>query len=259
MEKTIAPKKVAMFEKTQKMFSTYDKFMFMNLHKVQSTQFKNIKNEFPEDVKFLFAKNKIMKKALEKINNNGKFNKALDLVKGNIIVAFFNSSESANIVYNVCQKFRCNAFARFGDKALEDVIVPEGPTGLGPDQIQLFHAAKINTKIVKGKIEIAVSHKLISAGEVVGISEANILAKLGIKPFNFGLDILKVFEGNDVYDKNVLAITEEEITQTLKDVIGLVSSVSLGLDEVNESSVPYAILNAYNEVVKVSKGIEYSI
>ena len=64
MEKTIAPKKVAMFEKTQKMFSTYDKFMFMNLHKVQSTQFKNIKNEFPEDVKFLFAKNKIMKKAL---------------------------------------------------------------------------------------------------------------------------------------------------------------------------------------------------
>ena len=71
--------------------------------------------------------------------------------------------------------------------------------------------------------------------------------------------ILKIFEGNDIYDKNVLAITEEEITQALKDTIGLVSSVSLGLDEINESSVPYVILNTYNEIVKISKGIEYSI
>lgn len=54
-------------------------------------------------------------------------------------------------------------------------------------------ALNIPTKINKGTVEIVSDVKLIKAGEKVGGSEATLLAKLGIKPFSYGLIIQQVF------------------------------------------------------------------
>lgn len=45
----------------------------------------------------------------------------------------------------------------------------------------------IPTKINKGTVEITSNVALIKAGDKVGASEATLLAKLGIKPFSYGL------------------------------------------------------------------------
>lgn len=50
----------------------------------------------------------------------------------------------------------------------------------------------IATKINKGTIEIVSDVSLVAEGDKVGGSEATLLAKLGIKPFEYGLVILKV-------------------------------------------------------------------
>ncbi|ORD94019.1 RLA0 [Enterospora canceri] len=257
--KAIAPKKIEMYEKTVRMFRDYDKFMFLNLQKVLSTQFKNIKNEFPDDVEFLFAKNKIMRKALSENFTEKKYAQIADQIKENVIIAFYKEDSTATQMYETCQKFRRNAYARFGDRAIEDVIVPTGSTGLGPDQIQLFHAARMNTKMVKGKIEIAVAHKLVGEGEVVGISEANLLAKLNIMPFNYGLSILRVFEGDESFGRDVLAVSDEQIEMAMADSIAMVACVSLGTDTVTDASVPYEIIGASQEIKKVAAGVDYDV
>ena len=48
-------------------------------------------------------------------------------------------------------------------------------------------ALNIPTKINRGTVEIVSDVALISKGEKVGGSEATLLAKLGIKPFSYGL------------------------------------------------------------------------
>ena len=50
----------------------------------------------------------------------------------------------------------------------------------------------IPTKINKGTVEITSNVALIKAGEKVGASEATLLAKLGIKPFSYGLIVQHV-------------------------------------------------------------------
>lgn len=50
----------------------------------------------------------------------------------------------------------------------------------------------IPTKINKGTVEITSNVALIKAGEKVGASEATLLAKLGIKPFSYGLIVQNV-------------------------------------------------------------------
>ncbi len=53
-------------------------------------------------------------------------------------------------------------------------------------------ALGIATKINKGTIELVAEVHLIKVGEKVGASQATLLGKLGIKPFKYGLEILKV-------------------------------------------------------------------
>ncbi len=48
-------------------------------------------------------------------------------------------------------------------------------------------ALNIPTKINRGTVEIVSDVALISKGDKVGGSEATLLAKLGIKPFSYGL------------------------------------------------------------------------
>jgi hypothetical protein len=55
----------------------------------------------------------------------------------------------------------------------------------------------------------------------VGASEAALLGKLGVKPFKYGLEVLKVFEGGSLFDVAVLDITDE-------DLMGAVSAGGLG-------------------------------
>lgn len=116
--------------------------------------------------------------------------------------------------------------ARVGLVAPTDVLVPAGNTGLDPSQTNFFQvgrkrthrstpvplkqmptvlplqvlrrpvcllqALNIPTKINKGTVEIAADVQLIQEGNKVGASEATLLAKLGIKPFSYGLVIRNV-------------------------------------------------------------------
>lgn len=55
-----------------------------------------------------------------------------------------------------------------------------------------LQALNIPTKINKGTVEITTDVHLIQTGNKVGSSEATLLAKLGIKPFSYGLVIQQV-------------------------------------------------------------------
>ena len=56
-------------------------------------------------------------------------------------------------------------------------------------RMSMVQALSIPTKINRGTVEIVSDVKLITKGDKVGASEATLLAKLGIKPFSYGLII----------------------------------------------------------------------
>jgi large subunit ribosomal protein LP0 len=60
-----------------------------------------------------------------------------------------------------------------------------------------------------GTIEIVSDVHLIKAGDKVGASEAALLGKLGVKPFKYGLEIVKVYDSGSLFEPAVLEITGE--------------------------------------------------
>ncbi|KAI5150950.1 large subunit ribosomal protein LP0 [Enteropsectra breve] len=250
-------RKAKMFEKTKDLFSTHEKYMILNIHKVQSTQFKDIIDELPSEVKILFAKNKIIKKVLSELDPV-KFKNVIDNIKGNVLIAFFDNSDPKSI-YNASNGHLRDAHAVAGDVATKDVVIPAGPTGMPPEKINLFQNAKITTKINKSKIDVVSDHTLIKAGETVGISEANLLTMLNIKPFAFGLDILKIFEGKEIYGKDVLLIDESDIEASIAECVSTIAAFSLGAGITTEASLGFEISNAFADIRKVALGLNINM
>ena len=87
----------------------------------------------------------------------------------------------------VTKQISCNAPAASMSHALQvgrqQVMCESFLTGINLGAQVL----NIPTKINKGTVEITSNVALIKAGDKVGASEATLLAKLGIKPFTYGL------------------------------------------------------------------------
>merc|ERR1712228_745433 len=144
--------------------------------------------------------------------------------------------------------------AKAGIIAPVDVFVPPGPTGMEPTQTSFFQAMNIPTRINRGQIDIEEQVHLIKEGEKVGLSEASLLIKLGIKPFYYGIKVEKIFENGVVIDASVLDITTDQIAGSFYQGLRRVAALCFSLNYPTIVNVPHTLLSAYKEAL--SLGLE---
>lgn len=101
--------------------------------------------------------------------------------------------------------------AKIGALANADVTVPAGPTGMDPKQTQFFQALNIQTKIVKGQVEIVNPVKVINDGDKITPGQAVLLDKLKIRPFEYKMWVLKVLDNGALFPPKVLDISTESV------------------------------------------------
>jgi large subunit ribosomal protein LP0 len=77
----------------------------------------------------------------------------------------------------------------------------------------------IPTKINRGQVEIVSDVKLVTKGEKVGRSAAELLVMLGIKPFYYGITIEHVYDKGEVYPADVLDISSSDVASVRKFLI----------------------------------------
>lgn len=116
----------------------------------------------------------------------------------------------------------------------------------------------IPTKINKGTVEIITPVELIKKGDKVGSSEAALLAKLGIRPFSYGLVILSVYEDGSVFSPEVLDLREDDLIEKFAAGISMVTSLSLAISYPTLAAAPHMFINAYKNILAVSIATEYT-
>jgi len=251
-------KKEAYHNKLCKLLDTYEKAFIVGADNVGSMQFQNIRKGLRPGAVILMGKNTMMKRSIRlycETTGNDKWACILDELVGNVGIIFTNGD--LNDVKNEIDKYKVGAPARVGLVAPNDVKIPAGSTGMDPSQTSFFQALGIATKINKGTIEIVSDVHLIKAGDKVGASQATLLSKLGIKPFKYGLAILKVFENGALYDPAVLSITDEVMLGTVASAIGNVAALSLATGFPTLASIPHSVINGYKNVLAVSLATDY--
>ncbi|KAL8107584.1 large ribosomal subunit protein uL10-like [Apium graveolens] len=254
-----ADKKIAYDAKLCQLLDEYTQILVAAADNVGSKQLQNIRKGLRGDSVVLMGKNTMMKRSVrihaEKTGNEAFLN-IIPLLVGNVGLIF--TKGDLKEVSEEVAKYKVGAPARVGLVAPVDVVVPPGNTGLDPSQTSFFQVLNIPTKINKGTVEIITPVELIKKGDKVGSSEAALLAKLGIRPFSYGLVVLSVYDNGTVFSPEVLDMTEDDLVAKFAIGVSMVTSLSLALSYPTLAAAPHMFINAYKNVLAIALETEYS-
>jgi large subunit ribosomal protein LP0 len=176
-------------------------------------------------------------------------------LKGNTGLIWTNGDLSA--IKAILDSQVRGAPAKVGSVAPRDVIVPAGPTGMDPKQTGFFQALNIQTKIVKAQIEIVNPVTVIMQGDKVNASQAALLDKLKIMPFEYKMNIRSFLEGGKLVDAKVLSITSDDIMDTFKASAMNLTKLSLGSGYIIASATPHLLINAFKNLAGAAIASDY--
>ncbi|KAF8108348.1 hypothetical protein N665_0111s0058 [Sinapis alba] len=256
---TKAEKKIVYDSKLCELLNEFPQILIVAADNVGSTQLQNIRKGLRGDSVVLMGKNTMMKRSVklhaQKTGNEG-FLSLIPLLQGNVGLIF--TKGDLKEVSEEVAKYKVGAPARVGLVAPIDVVVQPGNTGLDPSQTSFFQVLNIPTKINKGTVEIITPVELIKKGDKVGSSEAALLAKLGIRPFSYGLVVESVYDNGSVFNPEVLNLTEDDLVEKFAAGVSLITALSLAISYPTLAAAPHMFLNAYKNVLAVALATEYS-
>jgi len=250
-------KKIAYFAHLEECLNKYPRAFLVDADFVGSKQISDIRIALRGKAELVFGKNTMIRRCIRNLTTDGSHPEWESLVPymvGNIGFVFTTGDLEA--VQEVIREYVKPAAAKAGVIAPCSCTIPKGPTGLDPAQTSFFQALNIATKINKGSIEIINDCTVIKEGNKVGSSEAALLAKLGLKPFSYGLTIKFVYEGG-VFPPDVLKIKDATLVGLFGQGVGQVAALSLGAGYLTEASLPHVFSNGVKNVVAVAIELDF--
>merc|ERR1712139_3130 len=267
-------KKEDYWVRLQEVARKYKNGMFIDANNVSSKQIGSIRRELRKiDAYMIMGKNTLMKASLTAANKKPEegdedyderkdtyeysenIEKIISQLKGNTNLIFSNGDLGE--VKGVLDAESRPSAAKPGMIAPIDVTVPEGPTGLDPKQTAFFQTLGIQTKIVKAQIDITKAKQVVTAGDKIGGTEAALLDKLKIYPFEYKMEVGKVLQNGSMFDAKVLSLSTDAILAKFKKAIGNQAQMSLSSGYCTSASAPHSLLNGFKNLVAASAATGY--
>jgi large subunit ribosomal protein LP0 len=112
---------------------------------------------------------------------------------------------------------------------------------------------------MKGMIEILKEVKVLVKGQKVGNSEAALLAKMNLKPFSYGMEILKVYDDGAIIAPEVISISPSDLVAKFQQGVANITALSLELGVLTQLSVPHLLVNAFKNVAAIAIETGYKL
>lgn len=244
-------RKNAYFAKLVNLVETMPAALIVDVDFVGSKQMQEIRSALRGKCIVLMGKNTMIRTALrkriEETEDEGLMN-LLSNVNGNMGFIFCHEGAMEE-ARKVLDEKVMPAAAKAGIIAPKDVVLPAGGTGLEPSSTSFFQALNIQTKIVKGAIEITADFKICTQGERVTLSAQALLSKLGQKPFEYGMKIRAVYQDGAVFDAAVLDITDDVIIKKFMKGVVTMAAFSRAAGIPTECGLPHAVAAAFRNCV----------
>merc|ERR1712241_1466252 len=179
------------------------------------------------------------------------------MIKGNIGFIFATNC-TLDDIRECLGKHILSSVAKSGQTSMVDLDIPSGPTGMDPSQTSFFQTLNIATKIVKGQIELISTFRILAKGDKVSASAAVLLGKLGIRPFNYKMEVEMVFQGGAVFPAAVLDIQESVLVQKFMAGVANMAAFSREIGIPTEAGLPHAFGNAFRNVAALVSDISFT-
>ena len=199
--------------------------------------------------------NKIAKLAFVKAGITG-VDKLSEKVKGQCVFMFTNMSPfKLNVLLG---KNKVMLFARGGDTASMDVVIPPKNTGIAPGPMLTdFKENGIATKIDQGTIWIMKETIPVKKGEAISEKLAGLLSKLDIKAIEAGIILNAALEEGLVYQQEEMIIDVEKFRNDLARAHQEAVSLSIEAAYITSDNIEHILAKAAQSARSVSTEAGY--
>lgn len=240
--KKVSPIKVKAVEEIINLIKNNKTILIASIKNLPGAKFQEIGKKLRGTAVVKVPKKKLMQRAIDASGN-----KELDELKKYIddSTAILFSNIDAYDLANELVNNKSAAKAKPGQEAPEDIEVSEGPTDLVPGPaVSELGALGIEIKIDKGKIVIAKNKVIVKKGSKITQGQADVMAKLDIKPFSIGFVPLSAF---DLSEKKLylnIKIDREQMIADLKNAFSRALPFAVQIGYSNNETIKFIIAKA---------------
>ena len=235
----------------------YDVIGIVDLMNIPAKQLQEMRKSLKGKAVIRMSKINLINLALEDCNADK--NNIVDLsehMEGQ--VALIATEMNPFKLYKILEKSKTSAPAKAGAIAPDDIVVPEGDTGLTNLAFMgELGQVGIPARPQDGKIFIQKETVVVEAGEEVSKQMAATLARLDINPMEVGMDLKAVYEEGSIYTSDVLAIDEEQTLADVQNAFKNAFNLSVNAAIPTQETTSTIITLAYTRAVNV--GVEAAI
>jgi len=253
-------KKQIYFDKLVDLCVNSSAALIVHVDNVASKQMQDVRLELRGKATVLMGKNTMIRKALA-LGHEAHPEAGMDKLRANVqgnIGFIFAQTCTLDDIREVLKKHRRDSAAKAGQQSMVDLNLPSGPTGMDPSQTAFFQALNIGTKIVKGQIELVTDFPILKKGEKVSASAAVLLGKLSIRPFEYGIEVLQVYQDAAVFDAAVLDIKDDVLIQKFLSGIANMAAFSREIGIPTEAGLPHMFGNAFRNIASLVADIDFT-
>lgn len=247
---TVTEQKTQVVEQTVDLLNKYEVIAAANLFKIQSGMLMDLRKSLRGQIEVRAVKNTLMRISMEKAQKKSipEFIKAIE---GQNVFLFSNGNPFKLALQ--LEKNKVQVFAKAGDKALKEVIVLAGNTGISPGpMISKFSSLGIKTRIESGNIWVIADTPVIQKGEEITSDLADLLQRLGIKAAQMGLSLKAVYENGEIIPGDMLLIDLPSYKKQLEIAYSNAFQVVLQAAYVSQETAPSLLAMAFQNAKKVA-------
>lgn len=230
-------------KKLAEMIEKYPVIGLIDLLKMPSRQLQAIRKDLRGEVEIKMVKKRLIGHTIKEVKKK-ELEKLVGIDAKEPAIIF--SNENPFKLYKLLEQRKSATFAKEGDVAPRDIIIPEGPTKLaaGP-AIGELQRAKIPAMVKEGKIHVSKDTTIVKKDGAITAEIADILRKLGIQPIEIGINILAVWEDGFIYEKDVLAVSTEEYIKRILQAHSYAFNLSVNTGYPTKDSIKLMLQKAF--------------
>lgn len=236
--------KIREAEKIREMLEKNELIAVIDMERMPTREFKEIKKKLMDDFEFKFVKKSLLLKALEKSDREG-IEKIKEILPNQIMLAFGKGDPF--LAFKKLMSIETFRFGREGDIAEDDIIIPAGPTKIpaGP-AISDFAKAKIPAGVEKGRIAVKKDTLVVKKGQPIPESLVSLLRKLEIRPIRVRLNVVGIFVNGKLYKRDVLDLIYKYLDM-MKEAYRKALSLTINVGYPTKENIKYLLAKAYNQ------------
>jgi large subunit ribosomal protein L10 len=231
-------------------FKEYKSVGIASLKKVRASQLQELKKTMRGHVYLRVLKNTLIRIAIEELNQQ-ELKKLEEYLEGSNVFLFTDLNPFKLAL--MLEKGKVKTFAKAGDTAAEDIVVPSSNTGQPPGPvISQLNAVGLPTRIENGSVWVSKDTLVVRRGEPINDRLAGVLSKLGIKSVELGISMRAAYDNGLIITGDQLKVDVAATKKSVESSNQEAFALALEIGYTSKDTIKPLLQRAHQKAVALS-------